>query len=152
MQISSFQTLWSRCMLGVAAVAFVVGCGAAPVANGQDFVYQPTNPAFGGIPSNFQVLLQSAQQQNPFQDDQRFGSFRDDPLQNFQQRLERQVLDQLSREIIQQRFGDQVDLTQEGRFTLQNFTVDVNPDARGISIRIFNRNTGEESTIEIPRF
>jgi len=98
------------------------------------------------------VLLQSAQQQNPFQDDQRFGSFRDDPLQNFQQRLERQVLDQLSREIIQQRFGDQVDLTQEGRFTLQNFTVDVNPDARGISIRIFNRNTGEESTIEIPRF
>jgi curli production assembly/transport component CsgF len=125
----------------------------APSAEAQDLVYQPTNPAFGGSPANFQFLLQSAQQQNPF-DEQAddFGAFRENPLQNFEQRLQRQIFDQLSREIVQQRFGDQVDLTQEGEFDLQNFLVDVNPGPRGIRIRIFNKNTGEESTIQIPRF
>jgi len=144
------MTRWKR-SLSIALVACVLA-GWAGTASSQNLVYRPTNPAFGGSPANFQFLLQSAQQQNPTAQDRDFGAFRDDPLQNFEQRLQRQIFDQLSREIVRQRFGDQVDLTEEGRFDLQNFTIDVNPGPRGVNIRIFNKNTGEESTVQIPRF
>jgi len=142
-----------RCISVLFGLMALAALGPTPTAVGQNLVYQPTNPAFGGSPANFQSLLQRAQQQNPTeggQDD--FGAFRDDPLQNFEQRLQRQIFDQLSREIVQQRFGDQIDLTQEGQFDLENFTVEVTPGTQGISIRVFNKNTGETSTIEIPRF
>ncbi len=119
-------------------------------ANGQDLVYEPVNPAFGGSGVNTQFLFQSANNQNPYGGGQDFG-FRDDPLQNFQRRLQRQVLDQISRQVIEQRFGD-IDLTQEGTFDFDQFTVDVTPGPSGISIRVFNKQTGESSTIEVPRF
>lgn len=142
----------SRILIAVGLLA-LVSVGLPSTVAGQNLVYQPTNPAFGGSPANFQFLLQRAQQQNPTEGGGRdFGAFRDDPLQNFEQRLQRQIFDQLSREIVQQRFGDQIDLTQEGRFDLENFTVEVTPGTQGISIRVFNKSTGETSTIEIPRF
>lgn len=120
-------------------------------ALGQDLVYEPTNPAFGGSGVNTQFLFQSADAQNPYSGGQGFGGFRDDPLQNFQRRLQRQVLDQISRQVIEQRFGN-IDLTQEGTFNFDQFTVDVTPGPSGISIRVFNKQTGESSTIEVPRF
>jgi len=134
------------CLLVFFALPFTAGSAAA-----QDLVYQPTNPAFGGSSVNYSWLLNSANQQNPYQDDQGFDSFRDDPLQNFEQRLQRQVLDQLSRELIEQRFGD-IDLTEEGSFDLEQFRVEVTPGPGGISIQVFNKQTGETSTVEIPRF
>jgi curli production assembly/transport component CsgF len=96
-------------------------------------------------------MLNSANQQNPYGGESQFSRFQDDPLANFEQQLQRQVLDQLSRQIIEDRF-EGVDLTEEGRFDFQNFTVEVNPGPRGINIRVFNKDTGESSTIDIPRF
>jgi curli production assembly/transport component CsgF len=119
-------------------------------AQGQDLVYEPTIPAFGGSGVNTSFFFQSANAQNPYGGGQDFG-FRDDPLQNFERRLQRQVLDQISRQVIEQRFGD-IDLTQEGTFDFDQFTVDVTPGPSGISIRVFNKQTGESSTIEVPRF
>lgn len=134
---------------------FVVCVGGAlspgDVATAQDLVYRPANPAFGGSPANHRWLRSSADAQNPFEGGQGFSSFRDDPLQNFEQRLERQVLDQLSRQLIQDRFGD-VDLTEEGSFDFERFRVDVTPGPSGIGIRVFNKQTGESTNIEIPRF
>jgi curli production assembly/transport component CsgF len=130
--------------------AFVLLLPAASAA-GQDLVYEPTNPAFGGSSVNYSWLLNSANQQNPYQGDRGFSSFRDDPLQNFEQRLQRQVLDQLSRELIQDRFGE-VDLTEEGTFDFQQFRVEVRPGPGGISVQVFNKQSGETSTVEIPRF
>jgi len=120
-----------------------------PAVHGQDLVYQPTNPAFGGSGVNTQFLFQSANAQNPYGGGQGFG-FRDDPLQNFEQRLQRRILDQISRQVIEQRFGE-IDLTQEGTFDFERFTVDVTPGPGDISIRVFNKETGESTTIEIPR-
>jgi len=136
----------------LAAAALLVGLGAPTgAAMGQDLVYEPKNPAFGGSSVNYNWMLKSADNQNPFSGGDGFDSFRDDPLQNFEQRLQRQVLDQISRQVIEQRFGD-IDLTQEGTFDFERFQVEVNPGASGINIRVFNKQTGESTTIDIPRF
>lgn len=153
MQQPSILRQTARHISVIMALLVLLGLGTTLSVAGQNLVYRPTNPSFGGPPANFQMLLQKAQNQNPTaQERQDFGAFRDDPLQNFEQRLQRQIFDRLTREIVQQRFGDQIDLTQEGRFDLQNFTVEVIPGSQGISIRVFNKNTGETSTIEVPRF
>jgi curli production assembly/transport component CsgF len=132
--------------LSLLAALCVVAC-AAP-ASAQQLMYQPTNPAFGGSPLNYNWLVQSAQLQNSFQDD---GSdrFRRDPLADFEQSLQRQILNQLSRELISDRFGD-LDLTQPGTFELGDFLVEVVPGLNGVSIRIFNLLTGEETVVTVP--
>lgn len=125
--------------------------GAPNAAVGQDFVYEPTNPAFGGTYANYSWLLNSANNQNPYSGGDDFSSFRDDPLQNFEQRLQRQVLDQISRQVIQDRFGE-IDLTEEGTFDFERFQVEVTPGPSGVNIQVFNKQTGESTTIDIPRF
>ena len=127
----------------------LIPIGTAP-AHGQDLLYEPKIPAFGGSGVNTQFLFQSANAQNPYDGGQNFG-FRDDPLQNFEQQLQRRILDQISRQVIEQRFGE-IDLTQEGTFDFERFSVDVTPGPTGISIRVFNKSSGESTTIEIPRF
>lgn len=121
----------------------------APAATAQELVYQPTNPAFGGSPLNHQWLFNSAQTQNAFKPEGR-SSFRRDPLANFESTLQRQILSQLSRELISNRFGSELDLTQEGLFDLGEFTVEVIPGLNGTAIRIFNELTGDETTVTIP--
>lgn len=135
-------------LVGVGLLVAVLIPGTAA---GQDLVYQPTNPAFGGSSVNYSWLLNSANNQNPYGGGSGFSSFRDDPLANFEQQLQRQVLDQISRQVIQERFGD-IDLTQEGTFDFERFQVDVTPGPSGISIRVFNKQTGESTNIDIPRF
>ena len=137
--------------ISACSLAVLLGLFAAVPVSAQDLVYEPTNPAFGGRSVNYSWLLNSANQQNPYGESQDFGAFRQNPLQNFQQRLQRRVLDQLSRELVEDRFGD-VDLTQEGTYDFDQFRVDVTPGPGGISIQVFNKQTGETSTVEIPRF
>lgn len=120
-------------------------------AAAQQLVYQPRNPAFGGSPLNYQWLNSSAQAQNAFKPEGR-SSFRRDPLADFESTLQRQILSQLSRELIANRFGDDLDLTQEGLFDLGEFTVEIIPGLNGTAVRIFNELTGDETTVTIPTF
>jgi curli production assembly/transport component CsgF len=117
-------------------------------AAAQDFVYQPVNPAFGGSYLNYSWLLSSAQAQNLYQDS---GSsrFQRDPLADFEQSLQRQILSQLSREIVSDRFGG-IDFTQEGRFDLGDFIIEVTPGLNGLNVSIFNVLTGDESVVTVP--
>lgn len=133
-----------------AAALFAALLFAAGPAQAQQFVYQPENPAFGGAAVNYQWMLSSAQAQQRQND--RSGSFTRDPVADFQQSLQRQVLAQLSRELIQSRFGEDLDLSQEGHYDLGDFTIDVVPGLDGVDIRILNTATGAESTVTIPSF
>lgn len=137
----------------LACVLLLLGLGltgSVPDARAQDLVYRPTNPAFGGSPLNYQWLNSSAQAQNAFKPEGR-SSFRRDPLADFESTLQRQILGQLSRELITNRFGD-LDLSQEGLFDLGEFTVEVIPGLGGTSIRVFNELTGDETIVTIPTF
>lgn len=127
----------------IAAVAVL----AAPGAQAQQLLYEPINPAFGGSPANYSWLFSSAQAQNEFTEE-REG---DDQLADFQENLQRRLLNELSRQIIGDRF-DGVDLSEEGQFDFGDFLITVIPGADGVTIRVFNTLTGDESTITLPTF
>ena len=128
---------------------FVLAAGASS-ADAQQLVYSPKNPAFGGSPLNYSWLLSSAQAQNDLGDD---GSsrFTRDPLADFETSLQRQILNQLSRELIFNRFGD-LDLSQPGTFNLGDFQIEIVPGLDGISVRVFNLLTGDETVVTVPNF
>ncbi|HEX7069869.1 MAG TPA: curli assembly protein CsgF [Rhodothermales bacterium] len=128
-------------------VILVIGAGPA---RAQQFVYHPVNPAFGGPYLNASWLLQSAEAQKDFASTDRGGVQRS-PIDDFQQSLQRQILSQLSRELIIKRFGN-LDLTKEGKFDLGDYIVEVTPGLNGISIRVFDALSGDESIITIPSF
>ena len=133
-----------------AALLLAAGLVLAPGAYAQQFVYQPKNPAFGGSPYNYSWMLSSAEAQKDFEGETR-SRFDRDPLEDFESGLQRQILSQLSRELVYDRFRD-LDLTQEGRYDLGDFIVEVIPGLDGINVRVFNVLTGDETTIEIPNY
>lgn len=115
----------------------------------QDFVYQPKNPAFGGSPLNYQWLMSSASTQNKFRATPAYG-LEDDPMANFQQDLQRQVLSELTQSIVRQKLGEDFDFTKENTLEFGDFTVDVIPSGDGVSLRIFDVVSGDETSITIP--
>ncbi len=131
-------------------LVFTVLSSSLP-ATGQDLTYEPKNPAFGGRAVNGTFLLNTANKQDPFKGDGGAGQFGNNPLQNFERRLQRRVLNQISQQVIEERFGN-IDLTEEGSFDFDQFSVDVSPGPNGISINVFNKQTGESTDVEIPRF
>ncbi len=125
----------------------LLGFAAAPAA-AQQFVYEPVNPNFGGSYLNYSGLLGSAQAQNLYQG-QSGSRLQRDPLADFEQSLQRQILSALSRSIVSDRFGG-IDFSQEGHYDLGDFIVDVTPGLDGLTITIFNVLTGDESVVTVP--
>jgi curli production assembly/transport component CsgF len=122
-----------------------------PVAGfGQDFVYEPVNPAFGGSYLNYSWLMNSAKAQNKFQSTPDY-SFNQNPLDNFQQSLQRQVLSSLTQKVLRDRFGD-IDLSKKSSYELGQFSININPGSEGIDINISDNSTGKQTTVTIPDF
>lgn len=140
---------WCFKICAAAMVALGLMLADAPEAAAQQLVYRPINPAFGGNPGNYSWLLSSAQAQQRRDDTDRFAR---DPLSDFSDGLQRQVLSALSRELVVNRFGSQLDLTREGRFDLGDFIIDVQPGLTGVDIRVTNVLTGDETVVTIPNF
>ncbi len=68
----------------------------------QDLVYTPKNPAFGGNPYNYSWLMSSAQAQNDIKEaaTDTYSRYSTDALEDFSASLNRQILSQLSRQIV----------------------------------------------------
>lgn len=116
----------------------------------QEMVWRPLNPAFGGNPGNYGWMLNSANTQN-LHEETRESGFQRDPLADFQNSLQRQVLSQLTRDIIRREFGEGEAL-EEQRFEFGEFNIEVLPGSNGVQIRIFNILTGDETSVTIPNF
>ena len=118
----------------------------------QDFTYQPVNPAFGGNNFNYGWMLSSAQAQNGFTEEQEdFSSrFDRDPLEDFEQSLNRQILSQLTRQLTNNQFGEGG--LQEGQYEIGNYQIDVAPGAEAIQITILDISTGSQTTVSVPYF
>ena len=117
----------------------------------QDFVYQPQNPAFGGSYLNYSWMLSSAQAQNGFEGEQSSRDrFDRDPLQDFEESLNRQVLGQITRNLFNNQFGEEG--LQEGQYEIGNYQIDVIPTGDGIQITILDSGTGSETTVSVPYF
>ncbi len=126
----------------------VIGFTAVSGAQAQDFVYQPINSAFGGNYLNYQWLLSSAQVQNPYEE---AGTDRPDrdPLAEFEEGLNRQILSQLSRELYRNYFGEGL---SEGQYTMGSYEIQVAPGADGLEVVIFDTDTGDRTTVIVPYF
>lgn len=115
----------------------------------QQLVYQPVNPAFGGDTFNYQWLLSSAQAQNKFEQGSRAG-LSTNPLADFETNLNRQILNQLSREVINDIFGE--GSLQDGKFEFGTLQIDIDSQTDGINIDIVNSQDGSRTNILVPYY
>lgn len=116
----------------------------------QDFVYQPKNSAFGGNYLNQSWMLNSANAQNTYEDPSQQNGLRRDPLEEFQQNLNRQILNQLSRRIIESQFGEEG--LRDGQYTLGSYQIEIGSDGSGVNVTIFDSSTGNSTEVIIPYF
>jgi curli production assembly/transport component CsgF len=112
----------------------------------QDLIYRPINPAFGGDTFNYQWLLSSAQAQNKFDGTSR--NFMNNPLDDFEASLNRQILNELSRKLITQIFGEGE--VKDGSFTFGTLQVDITSEIDGVNISIINNRDGSQTSITVP--
>jgi curli production assembly/transport component CsgF len=125
----------------------------AAMVSAQDFVYTPKNPAFGGNTFNYQWMLSSAQAQDTYEELQvvdRYSSYYRDPAQDFQESLNRQILSRLSREIVENQFGEEA--LAEGTYMLGDYQIDIGNASDGISITIIDHVTGASTVVSVPFF
>lgn len=120
---------------------------------GQDFVYTPKNPAFGGNPYNASWLMSSAQAQNDIKEpsSSSYSPYNSDPLKNFTESLNQQILSQLSRQIVSKQFGESA--LSAGTYVLGQYQIEIgNNTSTGININITDNKTGSTTTVSVPNF
>jgi curli production assembly/transport component CsgF len=115
----------------------------------QQLVYKPVNPAFGGDTFNYQWLMSSAQAQNTFEESTRTG-LSSNPLNDFENNLNRQILNQLSREVIEEIFGE--GSLQDGKFEFGTLKINIASEADGVNIDIHNSQDGSRTNIIVPYY
>lgn len=110
------------------------------LVNATELVYTPINPSFGGNPLNGNFLLQKAQSQNGYKEERPTLSFVD----KFQEALERNIINSLTRRIAD---GELVD----GVYNTGEFLVEIATGTDGsVIVNITNLDTGEVTIITIP--
>lgn len=121
--------------------------GMAYATYGQQLVYTPKNPNFGGNTFNYQWLLSSANAQNTFADP---TAIEEEPteLEKFQEDLNRQLLGQLTRSVFNSQLGDGL---QPGTFTIGTLSLEIFDTPEGLLINILDTNTGEQTQIIVPK-
>ena len=128
---------------------FVVLLFTTGKAYAQDFVYTPKNPAFGGNPYNSSWLLSSAQAQNDKEDDSLYSyNSQTDPLSDFAESLNQQILSQLARKIISNQFGE--DALTTGTYLLGNYQIEIGKTNNGLNIIIQDKGSGSKTTVTVP--
>ena len=136
-----------KILFGIAFLSFVVPEGLLA----QDFVYKPINSAFGGDQYNYNWLLNSANQQNRIEDPDGEDDFRTDPLDDFEDNLNRQILNQLSSRLVSSIFGDDNQI-EAGSYNLGNYKVDIYEDGSGVTVNVQDVTTGNFTNVVIPNY
>jgi len=126
---------------------FIVGFGFNAMS--QQFSYKPLNPAFGGDTFNYNWLLSSANAQNGLREPNNPANEQSE-LEQFGEQLNRQILSQISRTLLQQQIQGLGDLTEEGTFTFGNLAVEVFQTDEGLVINIFDTSNGEQTQVVVP--
>ena len=118
------------------------------LARGQEMVYEPVNPAFGGDTFNYQWLLSSANAQNTYEEDNGFSFEDQSDIDNFTEGLNRQLLNKLTSDLFREQFGDGE--IEPGTYTFGSLVLDISPSTEGLLINILDTETGDQTQIIIP--
>eukprot|EP01156_Anaeramoeba_ignava_P015307 Anaeramoba_ignava/a612646_5.p1 GENE.a612646_5~~a612646_5.p1 ORF type:complete len:143 (+),score=13.48 a612646_5:453-881(+) len=120
----------------------------------QDFVFTFTNPAFGGNPYNYSWLMESANKQNKYDDEEedqeQENMYDDDPLKRLQDDLNYSILNSLNQKINSDLLDMNADL-QPGVYNLGNYTIRITEKATGLNINIKDQTTGGSTNMLIPK-
>ncbi|WP_026450635.1 curli production assembly/transport component CsgF [Aequorivita capsosiphonis] len=114
----------------------------------QQLTYKPLNPAFGGDSFNYSWMLSSATAQNKLVAPAKEGEQRSE-LQQFGASLNKQLLSQISRTLLQQQLGG-LDFGQEGTFTYGTLNIEIYQSDEGLVINILDTSNGEETQVIVP--
>lgn len=114
----------------------------------QQLVYRAKNPAFGGETFNYQWLLNSANEQNGFEDPDAQQADENSTLDRFTDNLDRQLLNQISRDLLEQQFSNGE--LQPGTFTFGSLEVEILESLEGLVINILDTANGEQTQIIVP--
>ncbi|MGG5508016.1 MULTISPECIES: curli assembly protein CsgF [unclassified Myroides] len=117
------------------------------LCSAQQLTYKPMNPFFGGEVFNYQMMLSSANAQNSFKDPATSKPKATNSLNQFTERLNNQLLNQISRQLFSDSFGSEL---KEGTFTLGSLSVEIYDSLEGMVINILNTENGEQTQIIMP--
>jgi len=131
-------------------LTLLITAGFASSMFAQDFVYRAKNPAFGGETFNYNWLLSAAQVQDLTENPDQVERGQSNTLDNFAENLNRQLLNQLSRQLVTGQFGEQG--LDEGVYTFGDFQIDVASGIDGLVITVFDASIGEQTQVIIPYF
>lgn len=115
-----------------------------------ELVWSPTNPSFGGNPYNASWLLNSAKIQNQYPEEKEVKDYQKDPLEQFQENLNRQLLRKLASSIVDQIYGDKG--VNEGSYSVGDYLIDIEERESTVAITIDDMATGNQTLMEIPNF
>ena len=113
--------------------------------NAQQLTYKPVNPAFGGNYLNYSWLLQSANAQNPF-DDQDTSYGQGSVIDQFSDTVKRQILSQLTRDLMGGS-GTGTGTGEAGTIEVGGLIITVDETRTGSIITIIDTDTGESTEI-----
>ncbi|MEQ8706764.1 MAG: curli assembly protein CsgF [Phaeodactylibacter sp.] len=140
----------------IVLLSFILLTGQSTLC-AQDFTYQPKNPAFGGNYLNYSWMLNSANVQNGLTDpalennaDRRSTANSRTSLDNFTETLNRQLLSQISRQLVTSQFGEFG--LEEGTYNLGDFEITVVPGLDGLNVTIIDFANGGQTQITVPYF
>lgn len=122
---------------------------------GGELIFTPSNPSFGGSSLNSQWMMSEAQAQNEHEIKNEIEFPTSDPLQDFKESLNRQILSRFAQKIVASAFGentDEKDKLKEGIFNVGDYLIEVSPLANKISITITDIVTGNKTKIEVPQY
>ena len=134
-------------MKKIVIIALMIICNVTTF-QAQQFVYKPTNPAFGGDTFNYNWLLSSAAAQNQFKDTGATSSSTS-TLDSFTDSINRQLLSQLSSKLFSSQFPD--GNLKPGSYLFGSLYIEITQGTKGLIIKILNTSTGEQSEIIVPQ-
>ena len=123
------------------------------VTKATEIVWTFINPSFiGGDPFNGAWLLSSAQAQNSHVEKSSTTYQKTDPLADFEDSLNRQLLSRLATKILDEAFGEETTVPlQPGQYVVGDYTIDVTTNG-GINVVITDTITGNQTTIQVPYY
>ncbi|GAB3507526.1 curli production assembly/transport protein CsgF [Spirosoma knui] len=132
--------------------------GASTYSSGQNFIYRPNNPNFGGSYLNYSWLLGQAQAQDKNVDPKAakssttgssFGTSTNSTLDNFSQSIESQILQRITSRLVTNQFGEGE--LKEGTYRFGTYQVEIRNGTDGVIVRIVDGKGGETS-VTVPYF
>lgn len=122
-------------------------------AYGSELIYTPINPSFGGYSGNGTYLLNNAQAQDQNKDPNATDPFNTNSIDNFTETLNRLILSQLARRIVDNAFGSSTGIGNGGTFTTGDYIIDIDNSNPSLTIvTITDTVTGEVTQLEIPTY